>query len=67
VSDGPKSYPDNSAIFARKEAGRRHRAALSFAEKLIALDELKARTDPIVQAREERKRVPTPLVSNRPE
>jgi len=58
VSDEPKSYPDNSAIFARKEAGRRQRAALSFAEKLNALDELRARTDPIVQARKERKRVP---------
>ena len=58
MSDEPKSYPDNSAIFARKEAGGRQRTALSFAEKLIALDELRARTDPIVQARNERKRVP---------
>lgn len=49
------TYPDNSAIFARKEEGRRTRAALSFAEKLVALDELRERTDPIVRAREDRK------------
>jgi len=51
------NYPDNSAIFVRKEEGRRQRAALSFAEKLVALDELRERTAPIVRAREERKRL----------
>jgi len=62
-----KEWPDNSEIFARKLAGRRQRAALSFAEKLDALDALRARLRPLVQAREARKR--TVLVSlglNRP-
>ena len=41
-----------SDILARKSAGRRQRAALSFAEKLDILDALKARVEPIIQARE---------------
>jgi hypothetical protein len=49
-------YPDNSAIHAQKDAGRRERGAISFAEKLDALDALKARVEPIVRAREARKR-----------
>jgi hypothetical protein len=63
MTDEQRTYPDNSAIFARKAEGRRQRAALSFAEKLVALDALKARTEPIARAREERKRfkpAPTP-------
>ena len=44
-------YPDRSDIFARKDAGRRQRAALTFAEKLVLLDALKERVQPIVQAR----------------
>jgi hypothetical protein len=59
MTNKPKTYPDTSAIFARKEEGRRQRAALSFAEKLVALDELKERTAPIIRAREERKRLAT--------
>ena len=50
-----RQYPDNSAIFARKAAARRERAALSFSEKLAAVDALKERVKPIVQARELRK------------
>jgi hypothetical protein len=49
-------YPDISDILARKAAGRRQRAALSFAEKLAALDALKGRVEPIVRAREQRKK-----------
>jgi len=49
-----KQYPDNSAIFARKEEGRRERALLTFAEKLVAMEELKERVAPIVRAREAR-------------
>ena len=48
-------YPDNSEIHARKAEGRRQRAALSFADKLDALDALRARAEPIVRARELRK------------
>jgi hypothetical protein len=48
-------YPDISDILAAKAAWRRERAALSFAEKLAAVDELKKRVEPIVQARELRK------------
>ncbi len=48
-------YPDISDILAGKAAGRRQRAALSFAEKLAALDALKERVQPIVRARQQRK------------
>ncbi len=48
-------YPDNSALHVQKAAGRRRRAALTFAEKLDALDALRARVEPIVRAREARK------------
>ena len=51
-----KAYPDNAEIHRRKADGRRTRAALSFAEKLDALDALRARLDPIAQAREARRR-----------
>lgn len=64
MSDQGRTYPDNTPIFARKEEGRTRRAALSFAEKLIALDELRARVQPIVDAREERKRVEQGLPSS---
>jgi hypothetical protein len=49
-----RHYPDNAAIVAQKAKGRSERASLSFAEKLAALDELKKRVEPIVQAREAR-------------
>ena len=44
-------YPDISDLLAQKASGRRQRGALSFAEKLVILDSLKARVEPIVQAR----------------
>ena len=50
-----KRYPDNSGIFARKAEGRRERARVSFADKLTALDELRERVQPIIQAREARR------------
>jgi hypothetical protein len=50
----PTKYPDISDILARKAEGRRERAALSFADKLDALDALRERVEPIVQAREAR-------------
>jgi hypothetical protein len=49
-------YPDISDVLARKASGRRQRASLSFAEKLAVLDALKARVEPIVQARKARER-----------
>ncbi len=52
----PRQYPDNSGIHARKAQGRLQRATASFAEKLTALDELRERVEPIVRAREARKR-----------
>lgn len=55
TSDTPRNYPDNSDIHARKAQGRRQRAALSFGEKLDALDDLRARVEPIVRAREARR------------
>jgi hypothetical protein len=48
-------YPDISTILARKTAGHRQQAALSFAERLAILDEMTERVVPIVQARELRK------------
>jgi hypothetical protein len=50
------AYADISAILAQKAAGRRQRADLSFAQKLEIVDELRARVEPIIQARESRKR-----------
>jgi hypothetical protein len=44
-------YPDISDILAKKASGRRQLAALSFAEKLDALDAIRERVQPIVQAR----------------
>lgn len=64
MSDNSRAYPDNTAIFARKEEGRRNRAALSFAEKLVALDELRTRVQPIIDAREARKRIKQQLSSS---
>jgi hypothetical protein len=48
-------YPDNSEIFAQKAEGRKRRARASFAEKLAAMDELRARVAPIERARELRR------------
>jgi hypothetical protein len=53
-------YPDNSEIYALKAERRRLRAALPFAEKLDALDALRARVAPIIRARELRKSSSTP-------
>lgn len=57
MSDAHRDYPDNTEIFARKANGRRRRAAATFAEKLAALDELRARVALIVRAREARKKL----------
>jgi hypothetical protein len=46
-----REYPDISDILAKKAAGRRRMAALSFAQKLAILDALKERVRPIVEAR----------------
>ena len=54
MADGSKQYPDISDILARKAKGRKERAALTFAEKLDALDALKKRVEPMVQARRAR-------------
>lgn len=51
----PPSYPDNSDILARKAAGRRKLAALSFGEKLAILDRMQERVEPLRRARELRK------------
>jgi len=51
-----KEYPDISEILARKKSGRRQQAALSVAEKLVILDALKERVEPIIRAREIRRR-----------
>jgi hypothetical protein len=56
MSGSRDEYPDNAQIVARKVEGRRRRAAITFAEKLAALDALRARVEPIVRARESRKR-----------
>jgi hypothetical protein len=61
MADEPKHYPDISDIVARKAAGRRDRAALSFAEKLDALDALRERVAPIARAREARRKKQGPI------
>jgi hypothetical protein len=45
-------YPDISDILVRKAAGRRARAQLSFAEKIAMIEALRARVEPLKQARE---------------
>lgn len=52
-----RQYPDISDILARKAAGRRGRAALSFAEKLDIVDALGERVRPIVEARKAREEI----------
>ena len=47
----PSHYPDISDILAKKDSGRRQRAALSFAEKLDVLDALRERVAPLVATR----------------
>ena len=54
---GSPRYPDISDILARKAAGRRMRATLTFAEKLAILDKMRERIEPIVKARENRRRL----------
>lgn len=51
MSDWFAQYPDISDILAIKAKGRVQRAALSFAEKLAILDDLRQRIEPIVRAR----------------
>ena len=58
MTDMKQSYPDISDILARKAEGRRQRAELSFAEKLDALDELRARVAPLIRGREAWKKAP---------
>jgi hypothetical protein len=48
------AYSDTSAILAQKERGRRERGALSFAEKLDAIERLKENVAPIIEARKRR-------------
>jgi hypothetical protein len=55
MSDRGKTYPDNTAIHARKAEWRAQQARLPFAEKLAILDRMKARVAPLVRARENRK------------
>lgn len=61
MSDAPgKQYPDLKELLARKAAGRRARAQLSFAEKLDALDKLRDRLAPIERSRKQSSKAPRP-------
>jgi len=51
----PGTYPDVSDILARKEAGRRDLARLSFGEKIARLEALRERLAPLKRAREMRR------------
>ena len=55
MKDLNSPYADISDILARKESGRRQRAMLTFAEKLVILDSLRERIEPLVRGREARK------------
>lgn len=57
-------FPDISPILAQKAEGRRQQAALSFAQKLAIMDEMKERVAPIVRARELRKRQHRQIVAS---
>jgi hypothetical protein len=48
-------YPDISDILARKAEGRKKLAALSFAQKLEILEQMRARLAPFRKAREQRR------------
>lgn len=48
----PPEYPDISDIYARKIAGRRAMAALSFEEKLDILDRMREAAAPIIASRQ---------------
>jgi hypothetical protein len=48
----PDAYPDVSDILARKEAGRRNLARLSFGEKIALVEALRERLAPLKRARE---------------
>jgi len=50
-----QQYPDISDILARKAEGRKQLAALSYGEKLVILDALRERVEPIRRAREIRR------------
>lgn len=56
-------FPDISPILAQKAEGRRQQAALSFAQKLVIMDEMKERVAPLVRARELRKRKQRQIVA----
>ncbi|MFI4988734.1 MAG: hypothetical protein ACHQF3_14995 [Alphaproteobacteria bacterium] len=61
MKSGPtKTYPDISDVFARKAAGRRESAALSFGEKLDILERMRERVEPIRRAREARRKAAAP-------
>ncbi|MFM9865687.1 MAG: hypothetical protein ACKVRO_19000 [Micropepsaceae bacterium] len=65
MTDTPeKLYPDITEILAQKARGRRERAALSFAEKLDAVDALKARLEPVDRARKARQKDTAPRPSS---
>jgi len=61
-----RTYPDITDILARKARGRRARAALSFAEKLDALERLRENVAPIVEGRRLRAGKPPAKPSRRP-
>jgi len=48
----PEAYPDVSDILARKEEGRRNLARLSFGEKIVLVEALRERLEPLRRARE---------------
>ena len=47
-------YPDVSDILARKAAGRRDNARRSFGEKIVAVEQMRARLAPLKRLREAR-------------
>lgn len=56
----PGTYPDVSDILARKEAGRRDLARLSFGEKIARIEALRERLAPFKRAREMRRATENP-------
>jgi len=51
----PGTYPDISDILARKKAGRRNIARLSFGEKIALVEALRERLAPFKRDRETRR------------
>jgi hypothetical protein len=55
MAETKRSYPDISDILARKAAGRRELAGLTFGQKVARIEALRERLAPLKRLRQERR------------